>query len=323
MSKVKYRFDTSTLTYKKVEVTWRQRIIRLMGYVATAIVFGALSVFVFTLFFDSPKERRLKREISQLELQYKVMNDRMNRIAQVLGELEDRDDNIYRVIFEADPIPATIRNAGFGGVNRYKELEGFDNSELVIYTKMKLDKLTKRLVVQSRSYDEVLKLARSKERMLASIPAIQPISNEKLTRIASGFSYRIHPIYKVGHFHSGIDFTAPIGTEIFCTGDGVVEEVENKGYGYGNYVMVNHGFGYKTLYAHMSRFKAKVGQKVKRGDIVGYVGNTGTSTGPHLHYEVIKNGNKVNPINFFFNDLDPEEYAKVIEIATQANQSLD
>ena len=323
MSKVKYRFDTSTLTYKKVEVTLRQKFLRFLGYAATAIVFGAISVGVFTLFFDSPKERQLKREINQLELRYKVLNDRMNRVSQVLAELQERDNTIYRVIFEADPVPESMRNAGFGGVNRYRDLEGFDNSELVIGASAKLDVITKRLVVQSRSFDEVMKLARNKERMLKSIPAIQPISNEKLTRIASGFSYRIHPIYKIGHFHSGIDFTAPVGTEVYVTGDGTVEEVESKGYGYGNYVLVNHGYGYKTLYAHLSRFKARVGQKVTRGDVIAYVGNTGTSTGPHLHYEVIKNNTKVNPVNFFYNDLDPEEYAKVIELASQSNQSFD
>jgi murein DD-endopeptidase MepM/ murein hydrolase activator NlpD len=197
------------------------------------------------------------------------------------------------------------------------------NSEIVVATTERLDRLTKKLVVQSRSFDEVITLAKNKEAMLASIPAIQPVSNEKLTRVASGFNWRIHPIYKVRHFHTGIDFTAPRGTEIYATGDGVVEDVTSKGRGYGNHIIIDHGFGYQTLYAHMSKFKVRKGEKVKRGDVIGYVGSTGTSTAPHLHYEVIKNGEKINPMNFFFNDLSPEEYEKVIELSSQSNQSFD
>jgi murein DD-endopeptidase MepM/ murein hydrolase activator NlpD len=188
---------------------------------------------------------------------------------------------------------------------------------------MRLDRLTKKMVVHSRSLDDVIELAKGKAQLLASIPAIQPVSNDKLTRIASGFNYRVHPIYKIMHFHTGIDFTAPTGTEIVATGDGKVSVVERESRGYGNHVVVNHGFGYETLYAHMSRFKVTVGQKVKRGDVIGYVGSTGTSTAPHLHYEVIKNGEKINPINFFFNDLSAEEYDKVVEMSSRSNQSFD
>jgi len=323
MSKVKFQFDKRTLTYRKVEVNTKQLTLRVLSYMVGASVFAVLTIVVFTTFFDSPKEKQLRREISQLELQYKVLRGRMIRVDQVLAELQEKDDDIYRVIFEAEPIPSTVREAGFGGVNRYRDLENLENSELVVETTRRLDRLTKELVVQSRSFDEVITLAKNKEEMLASIPAIQPVSNEKLTRVASGFNYRIHPIYKVRHFHTGIDFTAPRGTEIYATGDAVVYSVVKKKRGYGYHVTLDHGYGYKTLYAHMSKFKVRKGEKVKRGDVIGYVGSTGTSTAPHLHYEVIKSGKKINPMNFFFNDLTPEEYERVIELSSQSNQSFD
>lgn len=323
MSKVKFQFDKRTLTYRKVEIGLKTRMLRILGVLASASVFAVIVIVLFSTFFDSPKEKQLRREIAQLELQYKLLNGRMLRVDQVLAELQEKDDNIYRVIFEAEPIPLSIRDAGFGGVNRYQDLEQLQNSDLVIETTKRLDKLTKKLVVQSKSFDEVVQLAKNKEAMLRSIPAIQPVSNEKLTRIASGFNYRIHPIYKIRHFHTGIDFTAPRGTEIYATGDGTVTVVDRLSRGYGNHVVINHGYGYETLYAHMSRFNVRPGQKVKRGDVIGYVGSTGTSTAPHCHYEVIKNGEKINPINFFFNDLSAEEYDKVLEISNQANQSFD
>jgi murein DD-endopeptidase MepM/ murein hydrolase activator NlpD len=323
MGRAKYQFDKRTLTYKKVTLSVQQVLWRVLSYVAAGAVFSAIVLVSFTAFFDSPKEKQLKREIAQLELQYKVMNDRMIQMNQVLAELQEKDDNIYRVIFEAEPIPRSMRDAGFGGVNRYQHLDAFTNTELIKETAMRLDRLTKKMVVQSRSFDDVIELAKGKAQLLASIPAIQPVSNDKLTRIASGFNYRVHPIYKIMHFHTGIDFTAPTGTEIVATGDGKVSVVERESRGYGNHVVINHGFGYETLYAHMSRFKVTVGQKVKRGDVIGYVGSTGTSTAPHLHYEVIKNGEKINPINFFFNDLSAEEYDKVVEMSSRSNQSFD
>ena len=323
MSKVKFQFDKRTLTYRKVEVGTKQILLRGFGYVAGASVFSVLVILIFSTFFDSPKEKQLKREIAQVELQYKLLNNRMSRVDQVLAELQEKDDDIYRVIFEAEPIPNSVRNAGFGGVNRYRELERLNSADIVIGTTKRLDELTKQLVVQSRSFDEVITLAKNKEDLLASIPAIQPVANEKLKRVASGFNYRIHPIYKVRHFHTGIDFTAPRGTEIYATGNGKVQKVIMKKRGYGYHVVINHGYGYKTLYAHMSKFKVKKGEKIKRGDVIGYVGSTGTSTAPHLHYEVIKNGEKINPMNFFFNDLTPEEYEKVLELSSQANQSFD
>lgn len=323
MSKVKYRFDNSSLTYEKVDLTYGQVAIRVAGYLAGAAVFSVVVVLLFTTFFDSPKEKQLQREIANLNIQYGILEQRMREASLVLAELEAKDDDIYRVIFEAEPIPSTVREAGYGGVNRYKDIEGYANSGIIKETTEKLDVLTRQLVVQSRSFDEVIALAKNKEDMLASIPAIQPVANKELKRVASGFNWRIHPIYKIKHFHTGIDFTAKRGTEIYATGNGVVKDVESKNRGYGKNIKIDHGYGYVTLYAHMSRFNVVKGQKVKRGEVIGYVGSTGTSTAPHLHYEVIKNGEKINPVNFFYNDLTPEEYEKVVELSSRANQSFD
>ena len=299
MPKAKYYFNTNSLKYEKVVIPWGKRILRVLGFVATAIVFSVVIVAIAYAYLDSPKEKQLKREISQLTLQYEILQQRFEHVDNVLRDIQHRDDNIYRVIFEAEPIPATVRKAGYGGVNRYKALEGMENSEMIINTARKLDELTKQLYVQSKSFDEIVELAKDKSHMLASIPAIQPVSNKDLTRIASGFGYRIHPIYKTSKMHEGIDFTAPIGTDIYAAGNGTIKEVVYGDRGYGNYVLISHGFGYETLYAHMSKVNARAGQKVKRGDVIGNVGSTGASTAPHLHYEVIKQGTKINPINFF------------------------
>lgn len=323
MPKAKYYFNTNSLKYEKVVIPWGKRILRVLGFVTTAIVFSVVIVAIAYAYLDSPKEKQLKREISQLTLQYEILQQRFEHVDNVLKDIQHRDDNIYRVIFEAEPIPATVRKAGYGGVNRYKALEGMENSDLIISAARKLDELTKQLYVQSKSFDEIVELAKDKSHMLASIPAIQPVSNKDLTRIASGFGYRIHPIYKTSKMHEGIDFTAPVGTDIYAAGNGTVKEVVYGDRGYGNYVLISHGFGYETLYAHMSKVKARPGQKVKRGDVIGNVGSTGASTAPHLHYEVIKQGSKINPINFFYNDLTPEEYEKMIEISSQSNQSFD
>jgi murein DD-endopeptidase MepM/ murein hydrolase activator NlpD len=280
-------------------------------------------LLIFYQFFDSPKEKKLKLEIQNLTSQYEVIDKNMKQIEIVLDEIQDRDDNIYRVIFEADPIPTSIRKQGFGGVNRYEKLLGLSNSELMINTSKKIDQLTKQLYLQSKSFDEVIDLAKNKSNMLASIPAIQPVANKDLKRMASGYGYRIHPIYKTRKMHYGMDFSAKTGTEIYSTGDGVVSKVKRSKRGYGNYVKINHGFGYETLYAHMSKYIVKKGQKVKRGEVIGFVGNSGISTAPHLHYEVRKDNKKINPVNFYYNDLSPEEYEKMLEISLQSNQSLD
>tara|TARA_B110000879_G_scaffold82367_1_gene114355 strand:- start:1204 stop:2049 length:846 start_codon:yes stop_codon:yes gene_type:complete len=280
-------------------------------------------VIIFFQFFDSPKEKRLNREINALTSQYEIVEDKLRQVELVLDDVQNRDDNIYRVIFEADPIPKSIRKAGYGGVNRYENLKGFSNSDLIINTSEKIDQISKQLYIQSKSFDDIIELAKNKSDMLAALPAIQPVSNKNLSRMASGYGYRIHPIYKTRKLHTGMDFSAKSGTPIYATGDGKVSKVKRSRRGYGNHVMIDHGYGYKTLYAHMKKYAVKKGQKVKRGEVIGYVGNTGTSVAPHLHYEVHKDGRKINPVNFYFNDLNAEEYEKMLEISSQNNQSFD
>ena len=279
--------------------------------------------FVFSRFLDSPQVKILKRENAQYKLQYEIMQKNLNQIDNVLTDLQQRDDNIYRTIFEAEPIPRSVREAGFGGVNPYSDLEGFDNSKIIIETAQKLNIILKKTYIQSKSYDDVIKMALRKNEMLSCGPYIQPISNKDLTRTSSGWGWRIHPIYKIRKFHYGLDFTSPVGTEVFSTGDGVVEETDHSYTGYGNKIVIDHGFGFKTLYGHLNNFNVRVGQKVKRGDIIGFVGNTGTSTAPHLHYEIIRNGEKVNPIVYLFNDLTPQQFTEMIEISTKSGQTFD
>ncbi len=323
MAKIKYYYDTKTLSYKRIELSAFDKLKRTLGFLSFSAFFGLIMVIVFFQFFDSPKEKRLKREIDHLVFQYDILNKKMTQIDLVLDDIQKRDDNIYRVIFEADPIPSSIRKAGFGGVNRYKDIQSFSNTELVIEVAKKADKLSKQLYIQSKSFDEVINLAKDKANMLAAIPAIQPIANKDLGRVASGYGYRIHPIYKTRKLHTGMDFTAPQGTPIYATGDGKIAKVKRSRKGYGNHVIIDHGFGYQTLYAHMTKYIVYRGQKVKRGEIIGYVGSTGTSVAPHLHYEVIKNKRKINPVNYYYNDLSPEEYDKMLEISSQNNQSFD
>jgi len=323
MAKIKYYYDTKTLSYKQIELNAFDKFKRSLTFLSASAFVGLIMVIVFFQFFDSPKEKRLKSEIENLVLQYDILSKKMTQIDLVLDDIQQRDDNIYRVIFEADPIPSSIRKAGFGGVNRYKDIRNFSNAELVIEAAKKADKLTKQLYIQSKSFDEVINLAKNKADMLASIPAIQPIANKNLGRVASGYGYRIHPIYKTRKLHTGMDFTAPQGTPIYATGDGKIAKVKRSRRGYGNHVIVDHGYGYQTLYAHMTKYIVYRGQKVKRGEVIGYVGSTGTSVAPHLHYEVIKNKRKINPVNFYYNDLSPEEYEKMLEISSQNNQSFD
>ena len=323
MAKIKYYYDTKTLSYKRIKLSKLEKTKRFSYFIFSSAIIGLIMIVTFFQFFDSPKEKRLINEINHLVNQYEIVDNKMSKIELVLDDIQKRDDNIYRTIFEADPIPTSIRKQGFGGINRYKELEGYSNSKIMIETSTKIDQITKQLYLQSKSFDEIIDLTKDKLSMLASIPAIQPVSNKNLKRMASGYGYRIHPIYKTRKMHAGMDFSAKTGTEIYATGNGTINKVRRSKKGYGNYVEINHGYGYKTLYAHMSKFIVKQGQKVKRGELIGYVGNTGTSVAPHLHYEVIKNGKKIDPVNFYYNDLSAEEYSKMLEISSQNNQSFD
>lgn len=323
MSKSKYKFNPNSLNYVKVELSFKQKFYRFLTSFLAILVISLILNFILSFFIDFPSERKLKRELNQLLTQYEILNRRLDEVDNWLNKIQEKDDNIYRVIFEADPISPTIREAGFGGINRYADLEGLDNSELIIETSKQIDKIFKRLYVQSKSYDEVIDLAKNKETMWASIPAIQPVADKDVTRFASGFGYRIHPIYKTRKMHTGVDLTAPVGTKVYATGDGVVIKAGYSRGGYGKRVFIDHGFGYKTIYAHLSEIDVKDGQKIKRGDVIGAVGNTGRSTAPHLHYEVRYKNKPVNPVNFYFNDLTPEEYEKMIEVSSRSNQSFD
>ena len=323
MAKVKYRYNPHTLSYDKIKLTWKQKLSRAFYFIGASMVFGVDIYAVTYTFIDSPKEKKLKIRNAELLGQYELLNKKLEKLTVVLDDIQRRDDNIYRVIFEAEPIPTEIRKAGIGGVNRYEELENYSDADLIVSTAKKIDQLSKQLYIQSKSFDEVFKMAKSKEKMLAAIPAIQPVSNLDLTRMASGFGYRTDPIYKTTKFHAGMDFTAPTGTPIYATGDGKVVRADAEASGYGNHVRIDHGYGYVTLYAHMSEIDVKIGQTVKRGDVIGYVGNTGKSVGPHLHYEVRKNDIPINPINFYFNDLSPEEFARMVELSNAPSQSFD
>ena len=325
MSKTKYYFDSDNLEFVPIKNTLGNRIYRLSLFLISSVIFGAfITVILFnTDFVNTPKEIVQEREIDNYELQLKVLNKKLEQVESTLANIEKRDNNLYRAYFEASPIPEDQRKAGFGGINRYDYLEGFESSDLIVNTTERLDILTKELVIQSKSLDEIELLAKNKESLLSSIPSIQPVNSSALRRMASGYGYRIDPFTKARRMHFGMDFSAPRGTEIYATGDGKIFKVSKTRKGYGNYVIIDHGYGYKTLYAHMSKFIVKKGQSVKRGETIGFVGNTGTSVAPHLHYEVHKNGRKIDPVNFYYNDLNAEEYEKMRIISSQSNQSFD
>lgn len=323
MSKVKYFYDSDSLSYRKIEKKKGRTLKYVFTFLLGSALFGFLFVFIASQYVQSPKERALARELQHMELQYQLLNKKMDEAQSVLGNVEERDNTIYRMYFEANPIPEEQRKAGFGGINRYKNLEGFDNSKLIIETTKRMDILQKQIVVQSRSLDEIAVLAENKEKFLACIPAIQPVNTEDLTRMASGYGYRTDPFTKVRKFHYGMDFTAPRGTPVYATGDGVVTRADDASSGYGNHIRIDHGYGYVSLYGHLYKYNVRVNQKVKRGDLIGFVGSTGRSEGPHVHYEVFKDDERINPMNFYYGNLSAEEYGKLLEKASMENQSLD
>ncbi len=323
MKKNKYYFDPNLLTYQPYKPNFWERLLQFSGILSLSLLLSIFIIVTLLYYYDSPKERRLKQEVQTYQTKFEMMNKRLSRLKKVVNNLETRDKKIYRVIFEAEPLPENVRDAGFGGVEYYKDLKDLSNSKIIKQTAQNFDKLEKKLFVLNQSYDEIAKLASRKKEMLASIPSIQPIPNEDLEKIASGFGHRIHPIYKTTRFHNGIDFTTPHGTPIYATGKGKVVKKQYSKTGYGNQLVISHGYGYKTEYAHLKSFKVKKGETVERGEQIATVGNSGLSTGPHLHYEVRKDGKAVNPINFFHNDLSPKEYEKIVKLANRGNQSLD
>ena len=325
MNKRKYFYDPETLSYIPIEVNNSIKISNLLLFLISSFLFGLIILFVLlnTSFVNTPQELLLKRELQNYELQFELLNRRVSQMQNVLTNIEDRDNNIYRVYFEANPIPEEQRLAGFGGINRYKDLEGFDNSNLIVKTTKKIDILTKQLVIQSKSLDEIQTLAEKKEGLLSSIPSIQPIQNKDLKRMASGYGWRTDPFTKKRRRHYGMDFSAVKGTPIYASGNGIVKRADNRSAGYGKHIRIDHGFGYVSLYAHLDKYKVRRGQSVKRGELIGYVGNSGRSVAPHLHYEILKDGKKINPINFYYGNLSPEEYHALLLQASQENQALD
>jgi len=325
MAKVKYYYDSENLAYRKIITKKRKKLGVFLLFLAASALFGFLCFIVLlnTPYFETPKNIKQAREIENLKLNYAILNKKMDEIEDVVGFIEDRDNNLYRVYFNASPIPEEERKAGFKDANRYKALEGYDNSQLVSNTTKRIDVLQKELAVQSKSLDAILQMAKTKDKLLAAIPAIQPVKNENLKAMVSGFGYRTDPFTKVRKMHEGMDFTAKTGTPIYATGDGVVARADNTASGYGNHIVIRHGFGYETLYGHLSKYKCRAGQSVKRGDIIGYVGSTGRSEGPHLHYEVHKNGKVVNPLNFYYGNISAVEYIAIAQAANQENQSFD
>tara|TARA_B110000196_G_scaffold157592_2_gene135711 strand:+ start:5347 stop:6324 length:978 start_codon:yes stop_codon:yes gene_type:complete len=325
MFKTKYYYDHKTLSYRKIEKTKGTQLRNILAFLSASIFFGIIGLLVLlnSSIINTPTELSQAREISNYKFQFDLLNKKINQLNIVLEDIEQRDNNVYRVLFETNPIPSEVRKAGFGGINRYENLEGFDNSKLVIETTKKIEILTKQIVIQSKSLDEIERLATDKEKLLSAIPSIQPIKNNDLTRMASGFGYRTDPFDKSRKMHSGMDFTAPRNTPIYAASDGKVIRADSRSSGYGKHIRIDHGFGYVTLYAHLNKYNVRRNQQVKKGDIIGYVGSTGRSQAPHLHYEVQKDKKRINPINFYYGNLSPDEFDALLKLANQENQSLD
>ena len=323
MKKIKYYYNTHTLRYEKLETPLRVKLLRVFGFIAAALVTAAIISLLAFRFIGSPNEKLLRAENEKMKDRYRELNKKTGKIEQQMKELEDRDNEVYRSIFEASPIPDSARLKQLEKEEQIAKVEGMEQGDLINSIVVSLNNMGSRIMAQQASYKDLSLMMNNKEKLLAATPAIQPVSNADLKRIASGFGYRIDPVYKTVKLHPGLDFSAPAGTPIYATADGSIEVAGNRGDGYGNNVIINHGYGYKTLYGHMYRIKVRAGQRVKRGEVIGWVGSTGKSTGPHCHYEVIKNGNKIDPIYFFYNDLTPEQFDRLLKLAAASNQSFD
>lgn len=324
MARIKYYYDTETCRYERVKVSKWDIFLNLLGFLSVSLILAVGIIIVYNAYFDSPKEAQLKKENKELQFYYEMMEKEVNNVQKVLSSLQERDDEVYRNIMGAEPIPSSIRSAGVGGAERYKNIieSELERENLILSMMQEMDKVKKQMYIQTKSYDEILEMAENKEEMMASIPAIQPIPNKELKRLASGYGMRMHPILKVVRMHEGCDFSAPRGTPIYSTGDGEVIRVSSTFGGFGKLVVIDHGYGFITKYAHMSSFNVKRGDKVKRGDCIGFVGTTGTSTAPHLHYEIHKDGKPINPVHYFYQDVTDEEYEKLLELSSRENQSL-
>jgi murein DD-endopeptidase MepM/ murein hydrolase activator NlpD len=324
MARIKYYYDTETCKYERIKTSTGDIILNTLGIFCLTVAMAVGLLILYGTYFESPKELLLRNEVKEMEFYYENLAAEVEKLHQQLSNIEYRDDNIYRVVLGAEPIDKSIREAGVGGLDRYEDIKSKNiiHAELITKLSESVDNLRRKIYIESKSQDDVVNLAESKEKLFAAIPAIQPVANKQLIALASGFGLRIHPIYKVKKMHTGIDFAAAIGTPIYATADGVIDKLDVSFSGYGKMIEIDHGFGYRTRYAHMHGFAVRQGQKVKRGDLIGYVGDTGLSTAPHLHYEVFVNGVHANPVHYFFNDLNPAEYEKIIELASIENQSL-
>jgi len=323
LKKVKYFYNTHTLRYEKLEVPLRVKLLRFFGFIATALVTAAIIVWFGFRYIGSPNEKLLRRQLDDYEYNYSLLSKQVEDLQQQMVELEKRDNHVYRAIFEANPVPDSARAKKIENSQEITLVSRLNDNELIQSMSSQLQNLFSRVSYQEKSYEEIDEMIRNKEKLLASIPAIQPVSNKQLNAIASGFGTRIDPVYKVEKFHAGLDFAAPQGTPIYATANGKIKEAGFDEGGYGNHVVVDHGYGYETLYGHMVRIKARRGRSVKRGEVIGWVGNTGKSTGPHCHYEVHKNGTPVDPVYFFYNDLSPDQYDRMLKLAAASNQSFD
>ncbi len=323
MTKVKYHYDSETLSYKKIETKTGDSFKKILFWILTFVLGIFVGFAILPNYFKTFSIKAKDRELEFVKLNEGIHKKRIKQFEKVLKDLQERDNHVYRTFFELSPIPEEQRKAGFGGVNRYKSLEGYDNSEMIIDITKNMDILSKQLYIQSKSLDEIVKLAENKEELLAAIPAIQPVRNEDLTRMASGYGWRTDPFLKTRKKHYGMDFSAPTGTSIYATGPGKVIRADAASSGFGKHVRIDHGFGYISLYAHMSKYNVRKGQRVKRGDLIGFVGSTGRSEGPHLHYEIHKGKERINPINFYYGNLSPKEFEAMQKAAQVEGQSLD
>jgi murein DD-endopeptidase MepM/ murein hydrolase activator NlpD len=324
MARIKYYYDTETCKYERIKTSTGDIILNALGIISLTLAMAVGLLILYNNYFESPRELLLKNEVTELEYLYENLQQQVEKLDKELANMEYRDDNIYRAVLGAEPLDKNVREAGVGGVDRYEDIKkkNIVHENFLLKLHERVDKLKRKVYIESKSQDEVIAIAENKEKLFAAIPAIQPVANKELIALASGFGMRIHPVYKVRKMHTGVDFAATIGTPIYATADGVIDKAEVNFSGYGKVLEIDHGFGYRTRFAHMHGFNVRFGQKVKRGDLIGYVGDTGLSTAPHLHYEVFVNGIHVNPIHYFFNDLNPKEYERIIELASVENQSL-
>lgn len=327
MKKEKFVYNPKSLTFERYRAPISKRLFHGFGFLFAVVLTAAGLLYLFMKYSPSPREQALIREIDQMKIKYSSLNEQLDIMSAVLDNIQDRDANVHRMIFGMDPVNEDVWNAGVGGHNRYSELTNYENSGQLLHNTLdKADKIGRQLTIQSRSLDSLEYIASEKEKYLNSIPSIKPIREDFVKRkikYLSGFGMRMHPIHKIPKMHTGLDFTANRGTLVRATGDGKVISIKKDRSGFGNHIMINHGYGYETLYGHLSTMEVKVGQSVKKGEVIGKVGSTGTSTAPHLHYEVHYKGRPINPIHYCMDGLTPEEYEEMVKLASEANKSFD